>query len=137
MNKQEYEQFKQNQIERNEDYLNIIFDIATKQEYDQETIDAYEEKYKTFVLEMLADYCEFSESHLDEDESVEDVKVYWNNIFHQIKLHKGKYEVYDCFHRFIGTIDSRPLADILNIGISGITYSIGRNTYLRTLKIQK
>jgi hypothetical protein len=74
---------------------------------------------------------------LDEDESVEDVKVYWNNIFHQIKLHKGKYEVYDCFHRFIGTIDSRPLADILNIGISGITYSIGRNTYLRTLKIQK
>lgn len=74
---------------------------------------------------------------LDEDESVEDVKVYWNNIFHQIKLHKGKYEVYDCFNRLIGTIDSRPLTDILNVNIASITTSIGRNTYLRTLKIQK
>lgn len=74
---------------------------------------------------------------LDENESVEDVKAYWNNIFDQIKVSSGKYTIYDCFHRFIGTINSRPLADILNIHIGTITYSIGRNTYLRTLKIQK
>lgn len=74
---------------------------------------------------------------LDEDESVEDVKAYWNNIFNQIKASTGKYTVYDCFHRFIGTINSRALADILHVNIGTITYSIGRNTYLRTLKIQK
>jgi hypothetical protein len=74
---------------------------------------------------------------LDEHESVEDVIDYWTNIFNQIRSNEGKYKVYDCFHRFIGTINSRNLSDILNVNIATITSSIGRNTYLRTLKIQK
>ncbi len=74
---------------------------------------------------------------LDEDELVEDVKAYWDNIFDQIKASSGKYTIHDCFNRFIGTIDSRALADMLNVHIATITSSIGRNTYLRTLKIQK
>jgi hypothetical protein len=74
---------------------------------------------------------------LDENESVEDVKAYWNNIFDHIKLSNGKYKIYDCFHRFIGTINSRNLSDILNVHIATITSSIGRKTYLRTLKIEK
>lgn len=74
---------------------------------------------------------------LDENESVEDVKTYWNNIFNQIRLSNGKYKIYDCFNRFIGTIDSRDLADILNVKIGPITSSIRTNKYLRTLKIKK
>jgi group I intron endonuclease len=74
---------------------------------------------------------------LDEHESVEDVIDYWTNIFNQIRSNEGKYKVYDCFNRLIGTIDSRPLSKILNINISTITNSIARNTYLKTLKIKK
>ena len=42
--------------------LSSIFKIETVKEYDQETIDAYEDKYKTFVLEKLADYA-INEEH--------------------------------------------------------------------------
>jgi group I intron endonuclease len=74
---------------------------------------------------------------LDENESIEDVKIYWSNIFNHIKLYNGKYKIYDCFHRYIGTINSKSLANILNISINAITTSIKRNTYLKTLKIER
>jgi len=73
----------------------------------------------------------------DIETNIEEVKQYWNNIFNTIKQSTGKYKVHDCFGRFIGTSDSRALANLLNVSISNITSSIGRNTYLRTLKITK
>lgn len=74
---------------------------------------------------------------LDEEESVEEVIAYWNSMFNQIKLQNGKYEVYDCFNRYIGKINSRELTNVLNINIKSISTAIKRNTYLRTLKIKR
>jgi group I intron endonuclease len=74
----------------------------------------------------------------DLDISIEPVKEYWNNIFKQIKKCKGdRYKVYDCFGKFIGTADSPELSKILGVGISSISGSASRGTYLRTLKITK
>lgn len=90
-----------------------------------------------FFKKNLIDSISSKYIFLDKDEPVEEVKVYWNNIFDQIKLEKGKYKVYDCFHNYIGNSESRNLCNILNVTISNITSSIRRNTYLRTLKIEK
>ena len=50
------------------DMIEAIFDIATTEEFNQDTVDYYERKYKTFVLEELADYLQ----HIGADEDAED-----------------------------------------------------------------
>lgn len=75
---------------------------------------------------------------IDASTNISDIKNYWNNIFFKLKSCKGKkYKIYDCFDKFIGTADSREICDILNCTISSISSSVGRGTYLKSLKITK
>lgn len=73
---------------------------------------------------------------VDKDVDVSSVKEYWTDVFKRIKTCKGKYTVYDCFGKFIGSASSKQLSDILGVTINSISSSVGRNTYLRTLKLE-
>jgi len=88
---------------------------------------------KKLLIDSLSSKYIFVDTNID----VIELKTYWDDIFKQIKKSFGKYTVYDCFERFIGTVDSRPLCNLLKVKISSITCSIGRNTYVKSLKITK
>lgn len=73
----------------------------------------------------------------DETLNVSDIKAKWDSIFSNLKKCSGKYKVYDCFDNFICTANSNDISRILNIKLGTISCSIRRNTYIKTLKINK
>jgi hypothetical protein len=61
--------------------LETIFNMVTKETYDMHVIEEYEGKYKTKVMEALADYC-------DGDEEMEDSILFnynGENLVHYFK----------------------------------------------------
>lgn len=87
---------------------------------------------KNLIDSMLSKYIV-----VDAKNSIKQVKKYWDDVFNQIKSQSGKYCVKDCFDNYIGTINSKELSLILKVGISTISTSAKRGTYLKTLKINK
>lgn len=72
---------------------------------------------------------------VDDGDGLSEIAAYWKDVFNQIKCCNGKYLVYDCFDRFIGKASSKELSEILNVSLRSVANAVGRNTYLKTLKI--
>jgi group I intron endonuclease len=90
-----------------------------------------------FFKKNLIDSLSSKYIFVDSNSNVEEVRLYWDNIFEQIKSGSGKYTVHDCFDNYIGQIDSSRLSKILNVTLPNISGAVRRNTYLRTLKLSK
>ncbi len=65
------------------------------------------------------------------------IKNEWSFIFDSIKKDDGKIEVYNCFDEFIGISTVNELSKLLNVSIGGITNSLYRGTFIKSLKLKK
>lgn len=74
---------------------------------------------------------------MDKGVDVSSVKDWYSSVFFAISKQEGKYKVYDCFGKFIGSASSRFLCDTLGVGISAITNAVNRKTYIKGLRICK
>jgi len=73
----------------------------------------------------------------DPDVSLDGVKAYWDDVFLKLNDCDGPYKIYTCFGTFIGNATSKDISIIMDVNQSAVSGAVGRNTYLKTLKIVK
>ena len=74
---------------------------------------------------------------MDKGFSIDNVRNWYVSVFTAINNQEGKYKVYDCFGKYIGSASSRFLCDTLEVGISAISSAVKRKTYIKGLRICK
>lgn len=119
------------------DFYNRFSDLyKCAKEFETVAPNIHRKMNRIFPKKLLIDSKSSKYIFVDKDVDISSVKSYWTGIFKEIKSCKGKYEVYDCFGKFIGSASSKQLSNILGVSINSISSSVGRNTYLKTLKFK-
>lgn len=73
---------------------------------------------------------------VDKNTSMDEYTKNWRTIFQKLKDLNGKYTIYDCFDNFIGRGEIKDIANILSIKRDGLYSCLGRNSYIKSLKIK-
>lgn len=77
---------KQTQAQQKDysEMLNFIFRIESEAEFADDIIQEYEDKYKVFVMETLADYVEENYNEEEQESAEESILMYYNgnNLVH-------------------------------------------------------